>query len=100
MRKFLWKAPKLLLFHERFPEPHVNAALDLAAHQRRVQRASNVVRDPNLRNGDPSSYWIYFDFDDRSGIRIGGRRAYAAPLLQRRRFRRTLEAHPANRAQP
>jgi len=39
MRKFLGKTAEFLLFHEGFAEPHVDAAFDLAAHERRVQRA-------------------------------------------------------------
>src|SRR5260370_75359 len=99
MRKFLGKAGELRLFHEGIAEPYVDAAFDLAAHQRRVQRASDVVRNPYLRNGDPASHWIYFDFDDSSGIRVGGRRPYAAALVQRGRLRWSVRAHRADRAE-
>src|SRR6266851_4156445 len=99
MRKFFRKAPELLLFHQRFAEPHVDAALDLAAHKRRIERAADVVRDPNLWNGDPASHWIYFDFDDGRGIRIGGRWPHTAALVQRGRLWRSVGAHRADRAE-
>src|SRR5216684_2074737 len=51
------------------------------------------MRNPYLRNGDPASHWIYFDFDDSSGIRIGGRRPHAAALVQRGRLRWSVAAH-------
>src|SRR6266851_9419703 len=57
------------------------------------------MRNPYLRNGDPASHWIYFDFDDRSGIRIGGRRPHAAALVQRGRLRWSVAAHRADRAE-
>src|SRR6202158_468189 len=99
MRKSFRKAPEFLLFHERFTESHVDAAFDLAAHKSGVQRAADVMRDPNPWNGDPASHWIYFDFDDSSGIRIRGRWPYAAALVQRGGLRRSVGAHRANRAE-
>ena len=43
-----------LLFHQRLAQAHVDAALDLAADQRRVDRAADVVRDPDPWDGDPA----------------------------------------------
>src|SRR4029077_10137023 len=39
------------------------------------------------------------DFDDRGGIRIGWRRANAAALVERGRFRRSVRAHGADGAE-
>ena len=38
---------ELLLLHQRLAERHVDTAFDLAADERRVQRAADVVRDPD-----------------------------------------------------
>ncbi len=43
-----------LLFHQRFAERHVDAAFDLPARQRRIERAADVVRDPDARHGESS----------------------------------------------
>src|SRR5882762_672856 len=99
MRKFLRKAPELLFFHECFTETHVDAAFDLAAHQRRIQRTADVMRNPDLGNRDPACHWIYFDLDDRSGIRVGGGRPYAAAFVQRGRLWRGVGANRSNRAE-
>src|SRR6266550_2543654 len=57
------------------------------------------MRNPNLRNGDPPGDGVYCDFDDGGGIRVGGRRPYAAALVQRGRLWWSVGAHCANRAE-
>ena len=48
------QAPEFLLLHERFPERHVDAAFDLSADKGRVQRAADVVCDPDTRHLNPA----------------------------------------------
>ena len=67
-----------LLLHQRFAEPHVHAAFNLAAHERRIERTSDVVSDPHARDDDPSGVGIHLHFDYRGGVRIGRRRTDAA----------------------
>src|SRR6185503_20853679 len=46
MRETRGQAAEGLLFHQRFTESHVDAALDLAARERRIDCTADVVRDP------------------------------------------------------
>src|SRR5215469_3845366 len=77
VREAFREPAKFLLFHQGFAEAHVNAALHLAAYQRGVERATDIVRNPNLGNSDPSGRAIHRDFNDCGGIRIGGGRSDA-----------------------
>ena len=87
-----------LLLHERLAEPHVDRAFDLAARQDRVDRAPDVVRDPDLRHAQPAGGAIDLDLDHGRRERVGRRRADAGALVVARRFRRTIAAVGAERA--
>src|SRR5437773_8683133 len=50
VRKALGQPAEFLFFHQRFAEPHVNAAFDLAAHQSRVERARSEEHTSELQS--------------------------------------------------
>ena len=58
-------AAELLLLHQRFAEGHVDAAFDLPFHQHRVQRAADVVGQPDSLDGHPARLRIDVDLDYR-----------------------------------
>ena len=51
-RPFVQALAEDLLFHQGLAESHVHAALDLALDQERIDRAPDVVRDPDLVDAD------------------------------------------------
>ena len=55
-------------FHQRFTEPHVDAAFDLPAHECWIERAPDVVTNPYARHREPTGVGIDFHFDDGRGI--------------------------------
>ena len=88
-----------LFFHQRFADSHVHAAFDLAARERRIDRAADVVRDPDARHGDPASVRIDVHFDDGGGVGVRRRRTDAAALESRRRLRRRVRTRRADEAE-
>src|SRR5260370_7141153 len=53
VRKFLGETAKLLLFHERFAEAHVDAPFNLAPSYPLIQAATDVIPTPDLSNLTP-----------------------------------------------
>src|SRR5207248_1449985 len=93
------RSSDLLLFHQRFAEPHVDAAFHLPAHQRRVEGPPDVMGHPDFPHMHPARQRVHFHFDDRGGIGIGWRRPDAPAFVKGRRFWRSVRAHRANRSE-
>jgi hypothetical protein len=62
------EAPERLLLHQRFAESHVDAAFDLPARERGIDRAADVVRDPHAGHGDPSRLRVDVNLDDSGRV--------------------------------
>ena len=93
------QAAECLFFHQRLAQSHVDAAFDLSAHERRIERASHIVRNPHARHRRPARLGIHFHFDDGRGVRVGRRGADAAALELRGGLRRRVRPGRAERAE-
>ena len=76
--------PKHLLFHERFAEPHVDAALDLTDGKERIEDLPDVVGDPNLVDADEARVAVDLELDGADGIAVGRARSDAGALVAAR----------------
>src|SRR5207244_10542611 len=65
----------------------------------RVDRAADVVRDPDFRYGDPAGVAVHFGFDHARRVRVRGRRPDARTFVAAGRARRGIRAHRAERAE-
>src|SRR3989442_1301138 len=81
-----------LAFHERLADAHVHRALDLTLGEQRVQRATEIVSDPDVVEFDLSGLFVNAQLDDTRGIGIAGRRADTPALVLPRPLRRRVRA--------
>src|SRR4051812_13801398 len=70
--KLLRQAAEGLLLHQRLAKAHVDAADYLAARKRGIERAADVVRDPDLRHADPAGAFVDLGLDDARGKAVRG----------------------------
>ena len=91
---------KRLLLHERFAEAHVHAAFDLAFHEQRVDRASDVVRDPDLVDANQAGARVGVDVDDARRVAVGGAWSDAGALVGSGDLRRRVAARGRQGAEP
>ena len=99
VRQSFRQAPERLLFHQRLAQAHVDRAFDLAARQHRIQRASYVVGDPDLRNVDPARRRIDVHLDHARGVRIRRRGADTSAFVAGGRARRRVGAGGPERSE-
>src|SRR5487761_24977 len=71
-----------LLFHVRLAESHVHAALDLAFHEQRVDRAAHVVGDPHLVEVHDAAARVRVQVDDACRVAVRGAWADARTLVR------------------
>ena len=81
-----------LLFHQGLAESHVHAALDLALDQERIDRAPDVVRDPDLVDADQPGACVGVEVDHAGRIAVGGTGADARTLVGAGDLRRGVAA--------
>src|SRR5262249_55414426 len=70
-----------LLLHHRLAVAHVAAAFDLSSDEQRIDRASHIMRQPELFYGQLSRLDIYRDLGHASRVGVGGRWANARPFV-------------------
>jgi len=81
-----------LLLHQHLAEPHVHGALDLSFHEERIERAADVVGDPDLEGLDVARVRVHLDLDHAGRIRVAGRGPDSAALVLPRPLRRRVGA--------
>ncbi len=87
------------LFHQDLAQTHVDAALDLAHHQHRVDRLANVMSDPDSFHDDNAGRGIDIDFSHGRGITVSRRRTDARAFVLAGRARRRIRSNGADRAE-
>src|SRR5688572_23506939 len=81
------------LFHQRFAQTHVDAAFDLAHHQRRVDGLADIVSYPHSLHYHDASFRIDIHFGHRSRIAVGRRRAHTRAFVFARGSRRRVRPY-------
>ena len=83
-RQVAGESAERLLLHHRFAQTHVDRALDLPQDENRVDRASDVVSDPNMIGPVETGLGVDLDLDHGGGVGVGRRRADpCTPVLSR-----------------
>ena len=72
--------------------PAALRAQDVAAYERRVERAADVVSDPHPQDVEPAGRRVDVDFDNRGAVGVRWGRPDAAPLEPRGGLRRGVRA--------
>src|SRR5260370_20447856 len=98
-RPFVEAFAEGLLFHERFAEPHVHAAFDLALDQQRVDRATYVVSDPYLVYVQDTGAPVGVEIDDASRVAVGRAGADTRALVRTGDLWRRVAARAGQRAE-
>src|SRR5437868_2629188 len=65
---------------QNFPQPHVDAAFDLAHYQHRIDRLANVMRNPNSFDYHNAGIGIDIDLRHGCGITVSRRWSNAGAL--------------------
>src|SRR5260370_1563723 len=93
-RPFVEAFAEGLLFHERFAEPHVHAAFDLALDQQRVDGATHVVSDPYLVYVQDTGAPVGVEVGDASRVAVRRAGAHARPFIRTGNLRPPVPSAP------
>ena len=89
---------KRLLFHERLAKTHVDAALDLPFDQQRIDRAADVMGDPDPVHVDESRAGVDVEVDHARRVAVGRARSDPRALVRTGDPRRRVAARACERA--
>src|SRR5205823_4645638 len=80
--EFMHAQSEGLLLHQCLTQRHVDATLDLADDQHRVDRSTDVMRDPYFGHPDLTGLYVDIDLHHRGRVGVGRTRANPGALVR------------------